>query len=296
MYRILILFLFVAACSPSAKNEQAQTVTTDTISSFTKVNVNPTDSSKLSHFWLMSSENKLAEKTTSEKQIAIAKWLMETPYVGKTLEVNNTEQLVVNLHELDCTTFLENVTALTMCINEGSESSSEFYTKLQTIRYRNGEINGYPSRLHYFTEWLLDNQKKGLLTIVSNQFGDTDFDATVNFMSNNPQYYKHLSDSANLVIVAQNEKAVSAAKLKLVSQAYVQNIENQVHNGDLIAIATTMEGLDIAHVGIAAHHNGRLHFMHASSVKKKVVLSEKPLSEYLKDVKTSNGILVARIN
>ena len=37
------------------------------------------------------------------------------PYVAHTLEVNDDERLVVNTRQLDCTTFVETVTALTLC-------------------------------------------------------------------------------------------------------------------------------------------------------------------------------------
>lgn len=39
---------------------------------------------------------------------------LKTPYVAHTLEVNDEEKLVVNFDEVDCTTFVEYVLALSL--------------------------------------------------------------------------------------------------------------------------------------------------------------------------------------
>ena len=291
LYYILLLIVFLS-CSNTNKTEETQNEKTATVN----IELSSLDSASLAKFWLFAEENKLGEKSIPEIQIAVANRFMETPYVGGTLDINDKEQLVVNLQGLDCVTFVENVTVLGMCVKSGELSNEKYFENLQTIRYRNGKINGYISRLHYFTDWLLDNQNKGLITIVSNDFGDVDFDASVGFMSQNPQHYKPLSDSSVLEKVRKIEKRVSASKLKLVTKEYLENVENLIKDGDIIAIASTINGVDIAHTGIAKHYNGRLHLMHASSVKKKVVLSEKTLSEYLKGIKTDSGVLIARVN
>ncbi|PJC60312.1 MAG: DUF1460 domain-containing protein, partial [Ignavibacteria bacterium CG_4_9_14_0_2_um_filter_37_13] len=72
-------------------------------------------------------------------------------------------------------------------------------------------------------------------------------------------------------------------------------IESQIHNGDLIAITTNLEGLDIGHVGVALKmDDGRIHFMHAPLVGAKVQISELPLGGYLAKVKKHTGIIVLR--
>jgi len=290
-YYILLLIVSVS-CANTDKSENIQKEEIQTC----RVELSRPDSIKLANFQQIASENKLTEKSIPEIQMLVADWFMGTPYVGGTLDVNEKEQLTVNLQGLDCVTFVENVTVLGMCIKSNEFSNEKYFEKLQTIRYRDGKINGYVSRLHYFTDWLLNNQSKGLITIVSNDFGDVDFDASVSFMSQNPQYYKPLSDSIVLSEIKETEKRISAVNLKMVSEEHLENVESLIKDGDIIAIATTIKGIDIAHTGIAKHLNGRLYFIHASSVKGKVVISEKPLSEYLKSIKTDNGVLVARIN
>ena len=291
-FQYIILLTVFLSCSNTNKTEETQNEDLPTVN----IELSSLDSASLSIFWQMAEESNLQEKSIPKIQTIIADWFMETPYVGGTLDINYKEQLVINLQDLDCVTFVENVTVLGMCVKSGELSNEKYFENLQNIRYRDGKINGYISRLHYFTDWLLDNQNKGLITIVSNDFGDVDFNASVSFMSQNPQHYKPLSDSSVLEKIRKIEKRISASKLKMVTKEYLESVESLIQDGDLIAIASTVKGVDIAHTGIAKHHNGRLHLMHASSVNEKVILSEKPLSEYLKGIKTDSGVLIARVN
>ncbi len=288
---ILIIIVF-AACANTKQDNKNQKEEIQTV----QVKLSKLDSVKLADFWQTAKENKLEERNIPEIQTAVAEWFMGTPYVAGTLDINSEEKLVVNLQVFDCVTFAETVTALGICVKSGELTNRAYFKNLQKIRYRNGEINGYTSRLHYFTDWLLDNQRKGIIKIVSNDFGDKDFDAFVNFMSQHPQYYKALSDSIVKAEIQETEKRVSRANLKMVSVENLENVENLINDGDIIAVSSEIKGIDIAHTGIAKHYNGRLHFIHASSSKGKVVLSEKPLSEYLKGIKNDNGVLTGRIN
>lgn len=95
--------------------------------------------------------------------VAIGKTFLETPYVAKTLEIGPEEGLVINMQGLDCTTFVENVLALALLLPSDAPSFTDFTQNLTTIRYAGGNLQGYGSRLHYFTEWIRDNERKGLV-------------------------------------------------------------------------------------------------------------------------------------
>ena len=237
------------------------------------------------------------ERTASigETAIGIGKSLLGLPYIAATLEQEGDEKLVVNIRELDCTTFVENVVAFTLCIHNNRKTFTDYCNQLKAIRYRNGKINHYPSRLHYFTEWLTDNQQKGIIDIVSEKFGNAAFTPKVNFMSTHPDKYKQLSNQAYIDKIAEAEKRISNTQLRYITKDHIEEVADQIKDGDIIAIATTLNGLDISHVGIAIHVNNKLHLMHASSTEKKVVISAKPLSEYMAGIKSNTGILVARM-
>lgn len=295
---ILIAALFFASCnSGNDAKSQTETVSADTIKVEEKVAYTASDEDlrifdKIMNF---AAQQNLKEKNTSEIEIEIAKQFINTPYVGHTLETADDEQLVVNLHELDCSTFMENVVTLSLCIKSGDTTFNDYCKILRKLRYRNGVIDKYPSRLHYSTDWLLDNQKKGLIKIVSNDFGNADFNATVSFMSSHPENYKQLSNPEFVKEIAKYEELIGREKLKYITKDQIDNLASNIKDGDIIGFSTTVNGLDISHVVIAAFIDNRLHFYHASSLEKKVVLSDKPMSEYLADKKKSDGILVARI-
>lgn len=56
---------------------------------------------------------------------------LKTPYVAHTLEVNEEEKLVVNFDEVDCTTFVEYVLALSLSpVKNGAiDNMQEFYKR-----------------------------------------------------------------------------------------------------------------------------------------------------------------------
>ena len=105
------------------------------------------------------------KKLSKDKNIILfyARQLMGVPYVAQTLEVNKQEQLIVNLRQLDCTTYVENVLALTPCTeNKKLPTFADFCYYLRMLRYEGGKVD-YPTRLHYFTAWISDNTKLGFV-------------------------------------------------------------------------------------------------------------------------------------
>ena len=93
-----------------------------------------------------------------------ARKFIGVPYVAHTLEVNDDEQIVVNTRQLDCTTLVETVTALTLCAYRNLYTWRDYLNALVAMRYRGGLIIDYTSRIHYFTEWITANSKEGIVT------------------------------------------------------------------------------------------------------------------------------------
>ncbi len=236
------------------------------------------------------------ELSTQNRITEIARFFLETPYVASTLELEGDEQLVINLREMDCTTFVEYVLALTLCTNNNCHNFSDFKRHLANIRYNNGVIDGYPSRLHYFTDWLVNNQQKGILEIVSDSIGDIPLKPDINFMSSHAHLYKQLDNEQFLEDIKAREIQISNYQVKFIPKNSIDKIEHLILDGDIIALVTNVKGLDVSHVGLAIHQNGRLHFIHASSTEKKVVITNESLHQYLVPQKRIDGILVGRVN
>ena len=241
------------------------------------------------------SEN-LAEKATGERIAAIARFFLETPYKGCTLEAEGPERLQVNLRELDCTTLVENVLALNLTFEAQTKDFDTFKNKLTLIRYRNGLIDGYPSRLHYTTDWLLNNKEKGLLKIVCLGRKAESFPINVNFMSTHPEAYPALQNAPEYVkAMAAHEDRINRQSLKYLPKEKVESGQKYIRTGDIIAVTTNLKGLDFSHLGIAiVGKDKQIYLLHASSSGKKVIISQTNLKEYLSDIKKHTGIVVAR--
>ncbi|WP_276389155.1 N-acetylmuramoyl-L-alanine amidase-like domain-containing protein [Eudoraea chungangensis] len=219
---------------------------------------------------------------------------LETPYVAKTLEVGQKETLVVNFHGLDCTTYVENVLALSL-MNYTGKSDFETFTKvLESVRYRDGVLDGYASRLHYFSDWIANNEKKGFVKDITKDIGGEKSLKSIDFMSTHRDLYPFLTDDLNFQKIEAIEKVLSQKAIWIIRAENIKENEEKIKDGDIIALTTSIDGLDITHTGLAIFiEDKRLHLLHASS-SGKVTITESPLTEYLKTVKNNTGIMVAR--
>lgn len=250
---------------------------------------------KLEGFLTKLSEGNYSDKSPNELNIEIGTWFLETPYVEKTLELPGSEKLVVNLTGLDCTTFLETVVTLSRLAKSGDFTFEAFEQKLEELRYRSGKNLGYPSRLHYFSDWIYENQQKGIITDVTKEVGGTSYPNAPSFMSENPKFYAQLADQSNLEQIKTTESVIKERGYFYIPKAEISKLEKNIQSGDLIAITTSMPNLDIVHTGFAIEKNGRIHLLHASSKNMEVEISEKPLSDYLAGNKSQSGIMVSRL-
>ena len=239
---------------------------------------------------------------TTNLPLHFARQFLGVPYVAHTLEGNQREQLVVNTRQMDCTTLVENVVALTLAARRHRYSFRAFVDALQALRYRNGRIEGYASRLHYFTDWIADNQRRGLVT--ERQSEQPPFTAVqtidVCYMSQHPKAYKALRENPSLVpVIRRQEQRLTGRKYRYIPKDAVRNTEalrQAVHDGDIIAITCKKAGLDIAHLGFAVWHKDGLHLLNASQLHKKVVEEPMTLGEYLSKHPSHTGIRVISIN
>jgi hypothetical protein len=221
---------------------------------------------------------------------------INVPYKEGTLERSGKEKLIVNVSAFDCTTFLETVLALTKCAAAGKFSRSEFRRNLKLIRYHQGKIDGYSSRLHYFTDWLRDNEKKKILKDVSSQFHAAVQRKKINYMTLNRASYPALKNEFEFRKMLVIEKNISRKMFHIIGKDKVSQQKTTIRNGDIVAFATKDEGLDVAHVGFAIWQGKNLHLLHASRKEGAVVISEKTLVAYLQANKKFTGIIIARFS
>ncbi len=229
--------------------------------------------------------------------LTIAKSFLNRPYKAHTLEGNTPEKLVINLREFDCLSFVESCIAMGLTYRKNDISFDKYEGYLKRLRYYNkGKIKGYESRIHYFSDWLYTHENDGLIEDITPTLGGIEWKKNVNFMSTHWNKYP-FSNNTNLQEKIQKiETKMNEQEYSFVPKANVKSIENQLLNGDIIAITTNIEGLDITHVGFAIRlQDKRVYLLHASSDFKRVMVTDKPLAEYMAKNKTQTGIMVARL-
>ena len=238
-----------------------------------------------------------AKSNTIDSEIVrAARYFLETPYVGGTLERSEEEELIINLQEVDCMTLVEYCLALSRTTQLPSPSWESFQRELRQIRYRNGVINGYVSRLHYSTDWIYNNTGKGVIEDVTHALGGHKFMVDVHYMSKNHEKYPHLADNPEAVQqITQTERAINARNIyHFIPKKEMAGHQSLIKSGDIIGFTTAISGLDISHLGIAYWNDKQLTFIHASSTAKKVIINPESLIDYCNSISTCTGIVVLR--
>ncbi len=237
---------------------------------------------------------RLVDKSMSEVMAAIGHSFLDAPYKGHTLEVGGKERLIVNLQEFDCVTFVESTFALARCIKLNKMTFDDFKKQLQLIRYRGGKINGYPSRLHYFSDWIDDNEKKGLIKNVAHELGGVPYDKTINFMSTHRSSYKQLGNGANFQAITNTEAELNKRPHFYLPKLNIQDAREAIQDGDIIGITTSIDGLDITHTGMAFRLQGYLRFLHAPLSVGTIQITKRTIVDYLAVYEKHTGIMIAR--
>lgn len=236
--------------------------------------------------------------TPNERVGFIARQFLGLPYVAHTLE-GDTEMLTINVDELDCTTFVETVIAMAITVGEGGTSWQEYARNLKSIRYRNGEVNGYSSRLHYISDWIINNNTRGNFKEVTADInGSSYITKTINFMSTHRESYNSLTSDIEFNNIKEIESNYINHKYPILKKATLLNkmTRKELKDGDIIALTTKTNGLDVSHMGLIAIVNGVPHLMHASMKAMKVIIDPLPLHKYLSNSKSLTGIRVIRLN
>lgn len=237
-------------------------------------------------------------KSPSERTGYIARKFLGKPYVEATLE-QSPELVTVNLDEFDCTTFVETVLALSYTVGEQRTSWRDFVYNLERLRYRGGELDGYPSRLHYICDWVVDNTHRGNIQDATKIFPHVNYvTRSIDFMSENRDKYPALADSANFARLKNTEIGYRNHRFPYIKTIDLgrKETKSEFRDGDAVALVTTLKNLDVTHLGFIAMENGEPYLLHASSKGGKVEISARPLSDYIKRNRNLIGVRVIRLN
>ena len=237
-----------------------------------------------------------------EAIVAVGRSFLGTAYVPGTLEAEGPERVIVNFRGLDCVTYVETVWALTRLVRQQPQlhlsnpvDAEQLYEQfLAEIRYRDGVVS-YPTRLHYFSDWIRHGDDRGLLADLTEELGGVPDPEPIDFMSTHPESYRQLRDETFLAQVEEREAYLSTSGRHYIPEGSIAAVAPRIRDGDVIAATSTVRGLDVAHVGIAVWVEGELHLMHAPLVGSEVQISEVPLARRIAAIDGQDGIMVARL-
>ncbi len=300
----LVAFAALAACSPSADADAAAIGAPagppPAIASV--LSVAPGDSlaalspATAAAYGRITSEAR-AQGIAARPYGEIVQWVGEQlrgrPYVAGLLDAPPRETLLADLTRFDCVLFVENVLAVAHTIAMEDTTPEAYVAEIARMRYRSGQMAGYCSRLHYFSDWIADNDTRSIVHNVTAEAGGVPFDKRIDFMSTHRASYPHLRDDATYACATAAEARLADLELVYIPKANIRSAYAQMQPGDIVAMATSIGGLDVTHTGFIHVDGSGTGFMHASSASNAVKVSP-DLSDYVRDIRNQVGIIIAR--
>ncbi|MEM8675478.1 MAG: N-acetylmuramoyl-L-alanine amidase-like domain-containing protein [Cyanobacteria bacterium P01_G01_bin.67] len=240
-------------------------------------------------------QHNLQEASLSGVIQTVAEQFLGAEYQAGLLDRLPQETLYVSLQKFDCLLFVETVLAIANNIVTQNFNYQSFTSELENYRYWNGIINGYCSRLHYFSDWIDNNQQRGNVANITPELGGINTVKKLNFMTTNRDLYPNLTtDNINFKCISQVEASLSPA-FNYIPTKNINHVYDQLRPGDIIGVATNIPGLDFTHTGfVYLQPNGHIGLIHASPAGKVVIA--KDLQNYVENVKNARGIVVTRVN
>jgi hypothetical protein len=266
----------------------------------------PPDEARLIHWTTMLRTAGLADcaQALGAAVIQVGEYAEGSPYEAYTLESYlkaggspiDTEPLTLSLSHFDCVTLVESSLAVArVAAGDGTPTWERFGQEIERMRYRDGVRKSYSSRLHYFSEWISDGQRRGLVRDMGPLLGGIDDTRPLRFMTEHRKSYPALLNDAVFTQIGGMERSLDGQARHVVPTDHIPVIADQIQSGDILAFATSIPGLDVTHTALAYRHpDGRLGVLHAPLSGGEVEVSRYVLPDYVAAIKGSTGILVAR--
>lgn len=217
-------------------------------------------------------------------------------YLRAVGDPRTTEPLTLSLTHFDCVSLVESCLAVARVARAGGAPSWDgFGREVERMRYRDGTRGDYTTRLHYFSEWIADGERRGLVRDLGRSLGGVEDPRPLRFMSQHRDSYPALKDEHVLGAIAAMERRLDGRPRRIVPTARIAEVADRIETGDVLAFATSIPGLDVSHSAMAYRDAaGVLRVLHAPLSGGTVEVSKTTLPEYVAALGRGTGILVAR--
>jgi Protein of unknown function (DUF1460) len=256
--------------------------------------IQPEDIARFDKIVQYAKQQNLPDRPIGEIVQAIGDNFLGKPYAEGLLDKSGEEKLIVSLNKFDCVLFVETVLAISRGVAVKDYDYQNFVNRIEEQRYLNGKMNGYCSRLHYFSEWIKDNQKRQTVENITAQLGGVPMNKTLNFMSQHRSSYPQMvKDEATYQCIVSQEADLAKTTVNYIPTNRIKSVYSQLKPGDIVAVATDVKGLDVTHTGFVYRNaDGNLGLIHASPAGAVTVAYD--LQRYISRVESAIGIVVAR--
>jgi hypothetical protein len=243
------------------------------------------------------------EAPIGRNAIRVGELALGTPYEPFTLEAYLRaggsplhEPLTLSLTRFDCVTLVEACLAVArLAAHEGRPTWERLGGEIERIRYRDGERDGYTSRLHYFSEWITDAERRGLIRDLGAELGGTADARPLRFMTEHRPSYPALADDGVFREIGAMERRLDQHPRRVIPTKRVPEVVQHIETGDVLAFATEIPGLDVTHAAFSYRDgDGILRVLHAPLSGGVVEITRATLPEYVAAIRRSTGIMVAR--
>ncbi len=265
-----------------------------------------TDEARLAE-WSTSVRNQalmLATMSTGLRAVRVGELAVGTPYEAFTLEAYlkeggspiKQEPLALSLTRFDCVTLVESSLAIARASAAVAQPSwQRFSREVEKMRYRGGRRRGYTSRLHYFSEWISDGQKRGLVRDLGEELGGVIDPQPLRFMTEHRASYPALANDAVYKDIGVMERGLDRQVRWMIPADRIERVSDRIESGDVLAFATNIPGLDVSHSAFAYRDaGGTLRVLHAPLSGGAVEITRSTLAQYVANIRRATGILVAR--
>jgi len=254
----------------------------------------PEDIARFDQIVQYAKQQNLPDRAIGQIIQAIGDNFLGKPYAEGLLDKSGAEKLIITLNKFDCVLFVETVLAISRGVAVKDYDYQNFINRIEEQRYLNGKMNGYCSRLHYFSEWINDNHKRQTVENITTQLGGVPMNKTLNFMSQNRSSYPQMvKDEATYQCIVNQEADLAKTTVNYIPTNQIKSVYSQLKPGDIVAVATDVKGLDVTHTGFVYRNaDGNLGLIHASPAGAVTVAYD--LHRYISRVESAIGIVVAR--
>lgn len=288
---IFIMIIALVACAPKQAGQQTARAATTAQMRFHC----DSDTVKINQLLMAGYESGIGEANALIE--FYARQLLGTPYVAHTLE-GDEEMLTINIHQLDCLTFIESLYALTRASLSGRYSWRDYAANIENVRYRGGEMGDYSSRIHYISEWIIDNHVRGNLVEITPDLPHVDYMVkNIDYMTHHTDSYRQLKNDSAMVEKIRHFE-LRNHRFPYIKRAWLNDkaLKAALRSGDFVTLVTKTEGLDVSHNGIIiVDEKGDPYLLDASMSGGKVMLESKPLFKFLEHSKTNIGVRFFRM-